>query len=41
MFALRARILGPRAFSLPAGIDEGGRELKEEAVRNQATLTLA
>lgn len=41
MFALSARVLGPRAFSLPARIDEGGRELREEAIRNQATLTLA
>lgn len=41
VFALSARVLGPRAFSLPARIDEGGRELREETIRNQATITLA
>lgn len=41
VFALSATVLGPRAFFLPARIDEGRRELGDEAVRNQATLTLA
>lgn len=39
-FALSARVFGPRAFSPPARIDEGRRELRKEAIRNQATLTL-
>lgn len=41
MFALRARVRGPGAFSPPARIDEGGRKLREEAIGNQAALTLA
>lgn len=40
-FALSARVFGPRAFSPPARIDEGRRELRKEAIRNQATITLA
>lgn len=42
MFALYLRVLGDRALSLLAGIDEGGREtLREEAVRIRLHLPRA